>query len=63
MGAWTYTYDDFNRLTGGTAAAGVDDGLALNWTYDRYGNRWAQNATGSGNAIRRSTQEDSFQRF
>jgi len=50
MGNWTYAYDDFNRLTGGTATAGVDDGLELNWTYDRYGNRWSQAATGSGNA-------------
>jgi RHS repeat-associated protein len=50
MGTWSYTYDDFNRLTNGTANAGVDDGLALSWTYDRYGNRWAQNASGSGNA-------------
>ena len=50
MGTWSYTYDDFNRLTGGSATAGVDSGLALGWTYDRYGNRWAQNATGSGNA-------------
>jgi RHS repeat-associated protein len=49
MGTWSYAYDDFNRLTGGTASAGVDDTLALNWTYDRYGNRWAQNASGSGN--------------
>ena len=46
MGTWTYTYDDFNRLTSGTATAGVDDGLALGWTYDRYGNRWAQNGLG-----------------
>jgi hypothetical protein len=43
-------YDDFNRLTGGSASAGVDSGLNLGWTYDRYGNRWAQNASGSGNA-------------
>jgi RHS repeat-associated protein len=50
MGSWTYTYDDFNRLTSGTATAGADAGLSLGWTYDRYGNRWAQNATGSGNA-------------
>jgi len=50
MGFWTYTYDDFNRLTSRTATAGVDNGLTLGWTYDRYGNRWAQNATGSGNA-------------
>jgi len=50
MGNWTYAYDDFNRLAGGTATAGVDDGLELNWTYDRYGDRWSQAATGSGNA-------------
>jgi RHS repeat-associated protein len=49
MGTWSYTYDDFNRLTSGTASAGVDDTLALSWTYDRYGNRWAQSASGSGN--------------
>jgi hypothetical protein len=29
MGTWSYTYDDFNRLTGGTATAGVDDVLTL----------------------------------
>jgi RHS repeat-associated protein len=50
MGTWSYSYDDFNRLTSGSATAGVDNGLTLGWTYDRYGNRWAQNATGSGNA-------------
>jgi RHS repeat-associated protein len=50
MGTWSYTYDDFNRLMSGSATAGVDNGLTLGWTYDRYGNRWAQNATGSGNA-------------
>jgi len=50
MGACTYTYDDFNRLTSGSATASADYGLKLNWTYDRYGNRWAQNATGTGNA-------------
>ncbi len=32
MGAWSYSYDGFNRLTGGTATAGVDAGLALGWT-------------------------------
>ena len=49
MGTWSYSYDDFNRLTSGSATAGADNGLTLGWTYDRYGNRWAQNATGSGN--------------
>ena len=32
MGAWSYSYDGFNRLTGGSATAGVDAGLALGWT-------------------------------
>jgi RHS repeat-associated protein len=66
MGPWTYSYDDFNRLSSGTAAddGGVDGGLTLSWTYDRgprrqvfvagvedrYGNRWTQTATGTGNA-------------
>jgi RHS repeat-associated protein len=50
MGSWTYQYDDFNRLTNGAAASGFAAGLNLSWTYDRYGNRWAQNATGSGGA-------------
>jgi RHS repeat-associated protein len=50
MGTWTYAYDDFNRLASGTSTAGVDSGLALGWTYDRYGNRWTQSATGTGNA-------------
>ena len=50
MGNWTYTYDEFNRLL--TAATsfyprtGAADGCS--WAYDRYGNRWQQNAT-SGN--------------
>ena len=42
MGSWTYTYDDMNRLASATATAGVDNGLTLGWTYDRYGNRWAR---------------------
>jgi RHS repeat-associated protein len=50
MGNWTYTYDDFNRLTSGSASGAPDNGLTLSWTYDRYGNRWSQTATGSGNA-------------
>ncbi|MGB8028034.1 MAG: RHS repeat-associated core domain-containing protein [Terracidiphilus sp.] len=49
MGTWSYSYDDFNRLTSGAASAGVDNTLSLSWTYDRYGNRWAQNASGTGN--------------
>jgi RHS repeat-associated protein len=70
MGGWTYTYDDMNRLTSGTAASGVDVGLTLGWNYDRYGNRgprrqvfvagvinrWDQSVTGTGNATAVSPQ-------
>ncbi|WP_353071992.1 RHS repeat-associated core domain-containing protein [Tunturiibacter gelidoferens] len=45
-GNWSYTYDFLNRLTGATSAAG----LILGWTYDSFGNRWAQTASGTGSA-------------
>ena len=54
MGTWPYAYDDFNRLMSSNATAGVDSGLSLGWAYDRYGNRWAQNAIGTSNASPRS---------
>ena len=40
-------YDKFNHLTGATASSGPFSGLALSWTYDRYGNRASQSAGGS----------------
>jgi RHS repeat-associated protein len=39
-GNWTYTYDDFNRISTGVAT----NGEGCSWDYDRYGNRWHQNA-------------------
>jgi RHS repeat-associated protein len=39
-GNWTYTYDDLNRLSTGVA----NNGEGCSWDYDRYGNRWHQNA-------------------
>jgi RHS repeat-associated protein len=45
-GNWTYTYDYLNRLKGATSSAG----LILGWTYDSFGNRWAQTASGIGSA-------------
>ena len=48
MGAWSYSYDAMNRLTSATASSGTDSGMTLSWTYDRYGNRWSQTATGTG---------------
>jgi RHS repeat-associated protein len=38
-GNWTYSYDDFNRLS---TAVGTS-GFGCSWDYDRYGNRWHQN--------------------
>lgn len=39
-GNWTYSYDDFNRVSTGVA----NNGEGCSWAYDRYGNRWQQNA-------------------
>jgi YD repeat-containing protein len=47
-GAWSYTYDDMNRVLTADATAGPDSGMDLAWAYDRYGNRWSQTATGTG---------------
>jgi RHS repeat-associated protein len=45
--ALTYGYDEFNRLTSTTLAAGT--GPTFSWSYDRYGNRLSQTVTsGSG---------------
>jgi RHS repeat-associated protein len=46
-GTWAYSYDAFNRLTSATASTGTYSGMTLHWTYDRYGNRLTQSATGS----------------
>jgi RHS repeat-associated protein len=37
-GNWSYSYDDFNRLS-----AASKTGASYTWAYDRYGNRWQQN--------------------
>jgi RHS repeat-associated protein len=41
----TYGYDDFNRLTSMTNSSGQQ---LYSFTYDRYGNRWGQNALQGG---------------
>jgi RHS repeat-associated protein len=51
MGTWSYSYDDLNRLVTGGSSAGTMSGLNLSWDYDRYGNRWDQNGSGSGSAV------------
>ena len=45
-GNWGYGYDDFNRLTGASKNSGQQ---TYNYVYDRYGNRWQQNAPQGGN--------------
>jgi RHS repeat-associated protein len=45
-GNWTYTYDPVNRLNSATSSTG----LILGWTYDSFGNRWTQTASGTGSA-------------
>ncbi len=40
-GTWTYTYDEFNRIT----TAIQNGGANLTWDYDRFGNRWHQNSS------------------
>ncbi|MGB8259956.1 MAG: hypothetical protein WCE75_06380, partial [Terracidiphilus sp.] len=46
-GNWGYTYDEFNHLKTATASSGAFSGLTLTWTYDRYGNRATQTASGT----------------
>jgi RHS repeat-associated protein len=47
---WSYGYDHLNRLTSATSSSG----LSLAWTYDSFGNRLAQTATGTGSATQPS---------
>jgi RHS repeat-associated protein len=47
-GQWSYTYDDFNRLSTSICASTCPDQLstqAFTYGYDRYGNRWSQVVT------------------
>jgi RHS repeat-associated protein len=46
-GAYTYTYDAFNRLVSSTNTA-----QSYSWTYDQFGNRWHQDLTaGTGYTV------------
>jgi YD repeat-containing protein len=47
----TYQYDDFNRLTGMKNSAGQ---ATYSYVYDRYGNRWQQNAQQGGASFSQS---------
>jgi len=42
-GNWIYGYDSLNRLTNASSASGLN----LAWSYDSFGNRWSQTASGS----------------
>jgi RHS repeat-associated protein len=42
----TFGYDEFNRLTSRTVTSGTTQNYT--WVYDRYGNRWQQNALNGG---------------
>jgi RHS repeat-associated protein len=46
-GNWTYTYDDFNRLSASNKNSGAQ---TFTYAYDRYANRWQQNAPQGGPA-------------
>ena len=43
-GNWTYSYDDFNRLSGSNQNSGQ---AVYSYAYDRFGNRWQQNGPNS----------------
>jgi RHS repeat-associated protein len=45
----SFGYDEFNRLTARTVTQGTVQNFT--YTYDRYGNRWAQNAPQGGPAL------------
>jgi RHS repeat-associated protein len=46
-GNWSYTYDDFNRISGSNKNSGAQ---TFSYVYDRYSNRWQQNAPQGGPA-------------
>ena len=46
-GNWTYTYDGFNRISASNKNSGAQ---TFTYAYDRYSNRWQQNAPQGGPA-------------
>jgi RHS repeat-associated protein len=46
-GNWSYSYDDFNRLSASNKNSGQQ---TFSYAYDRYSNRWQQNAPQGGPA-------------
>ncbi|MGA8908099.1 MAG: RHS repeat-associated core domain-containing protein, partial [Acidobacteriaceae bacterium] len=54
MGAWTFNYDNLNRLISGAVTPAVSQDSYYCWSYDNFGNRWQQMGsnqpiTGGGN--------------
>jgi RHS repeat-associated protein len=49
-GNWTYTFTPLNQLQTAKVASSSSTPLTLTWTYDSFGNRWTQTATGTGSA-------------
>jgi YD repeat-containing protein len=45
MGAWTFSYDQLNRLTGAAALPAVNERSNFCWIYDSFGNRTLQSAS------------------
>ena len=54
-GNWAYTYDDFNRLSASNKNSGAQ---TFTYAYDRYANRWQQNAPQGGPAPQYSFNGD-----
>jgi RHS repeat-associated protein len=51
MGAWSFNYDQLNRLTGATLAPALGGNTTLAWTYDSFGNRLTQAGNGGMNIV------------
>ena len=48
---WSYSYDNLNRLAGGSALSGYYQGALPTWTYDPFGNRKTETWGGSGSGL------------
>jgi YD repeat-containing protein len=45
--SWSYSYDDFNRLSAANQSDNLAGPAAYSYAYDRFGNRWQQNGPSS----------------
>jgi RHS repeat-associated protein len=51
MGPFSFTYDKLNRLSTGTSAWNVNGLTNFSWSYDSFGNRTQQYASGPGGTV------------